>query len=93
MVAAGRGQLAQRKLIALTELIRPARQVYPPDARRASVEFGFNEWLRAQDGTPQGEDWQSWSAAMYLYAAACVENGHTPFLHELRAASPLPSQG
>lgn len=79
LVAAGRSQLARRKLIALTELIRPAR--------RADVEFGFNEWLRAQDGTPQGEDWQSWSAAMYLYAAACVEHGHTPFFHELRAAS------
>jgi len=24
----------------------------------------------AQDGTPQGEDWQSRSAAMYIYAAA-----------------------
>jgi len=85
LVAAGRSQLAQRKLIALTELVRPAR--------RADVEFGFNEWLRAQDGTPQGEDWQSWSAAMYLYAATCVEHGHTPFFHELRVASPLPSQG
>jgi hypothetical protein len=79
LVAAGRNQLARRKLVALTELIRPAR--------RADVEFGFNEWLRAQDGTPQGEDWQSWSAAMYLYAATCVEHGHTPFFHELRAAS------
>jgi hypothetical protein len=61
LVAAGRYQLAERKLAVLTELIRPARA--------AKVEFGFNEWLRAQDGTPQGEDWQSWSAAMYLYAA------------------------
>jgi len=79
LVAAGRSQLARRKLIALTEFIQPARQ--------ADVEFGFNEWLRAQDGTPQGEDWQSWSAAMYLYAAACVEHGHTPFFNELQAAS------
>jgi len=79
LVAAGRSQLARRKLIALTQLIR--------QKRRADVEFGFNEWLRAQDGTPQGEDWQSWSAAMYLYAATCVEHGHTPLFHELRAAS------
>ena len=82
LVAAGRSQLARRKLVALTELIRPARQV-----RQGRIEFGFNEWLRAQDGTPQGEDWQSWSAAMYLYAATCVEHRHTPFFHELRAAS------
>jgi len=79
LVAAGRQQLAQKKLVTLTELIRPAR--------RPDVEFGFNEWLRAQDGTPQGQDWQSWSAAMYLYAATCVERRHTPFFDEVRAAS------
>jgi len=76
LVAAGKQQLAERKLLALTELVRPARQ--------ADVEFGFNEWLRAQDGTPQGQDWQSWSAAMYLYAAACVEQKRTPFFDDIR---------
>jgi glycogen debranching enzyme len=76
LIAAGREQLAEKKLIALTNLIRPARE--------AKVEFGFNEWHRAQDGTPQGEDWQSWSAAMYLYAAACVEQKRTPFFDEIR---------
>jgi len=76
LVAARRYQLAEKKLIALTNLIRPARE--------AKVEFGFNEWLRAQDGTPQGADWQSWSAGMYLYAAACVEQKRTPFFDKLR---------
>jgi len=76
LVAAGRQQLAEKKLIDLTELVRPARE--------ADVKFGFNEWLRAQDGTPQGEDWQSWSAAMYLYAAKCVEQRTTPFFDEMR---------
>lgn len=76
LVAAGRYRLAEKKLIALTELVRPARE--------ANVDFGFNEWLRAQDGTPQGEDWQTWSAAMYLYAAYCVENDITPFFSEIR---------
>ncbi|MHC4574744.1 MAG: glycoside hydrolase 100 family protein [Planctomycetota bacterium] len=76
LVAAGRHQLAEKKLVALTNLVRPARV--------ADVEFGFNEWCRAQDGTPQGEDWQSWSAAMYLYAAACVEQKRTPFFEEIR---------
>jgi hypothetical protein len=78
LVAAGRFNLAEKKLIALTELVRPARS--------ADVEFGFNEWIRAQDGTPQGEDWQSWSAAMYIYAAACVEQKRTPFFDEMRQA-------
>jgi hypothetical protein len=76
LVAAGRFQLAERKLVALSELMRPARE--------ADVEFGFNEWLRAQDGTPQGQDWQTWSAAMYLYAASCVEHKRTPFFEEMR---------
>jgi hypothetical protein len=76
LVAAGRHQLAEKKLAALARLVKPARA--------ADVEFGFNEWCRAQDGTPQGEDWQSWSAAMYLYAAACVEQKRTPFFHEIR---------
>jgi len=76
LVAAGRYRLAEKRLIALTHLIRKARV--------ADVQFGFNEWHRAQDGTPQGEDWQTWSAAMYLYAAACVEHRKTPFFDELR---------
>lgn len=76
LVAAKRYGLAERKLLALTEAVRPARV--------ADVEFGFNEWLRAQDGTPQGQDWQSWSAAMYLYAAESVEQKRTPFFDEIR---------
>jgi len=79
LVAAGRTRLAEKKLLALTHLVRPARV--------AEVEFGFNEWCRAQDGTPQGQDWQSWSAAMYLYAVCCVETGGTPFFEQLRAKS------
>jgi hypothetical protein len=76
LVAAGRYRLAEKKLMILTDLIRPSRE--------ADVEFGFNEWLRAQDGTPQGEDWQGWSAAMYLYASACVEQRKTPFFEQIR---------
>ncbi len=65
LVSAGKLILARKKLLSLANLIKQPRQ--------AEVEFGFNEWHRAQDGTPQGQDWQSWSAAMFLYAAACVE--------------------
>lgn len=77
LVAAQRHRLAERKLLALAELICSRRE--------ADVEFGFNEWYRAQDGTPQGQDWQTWSAAMYLYAADCVETQTTPFFDLCRA--------
>ena len=69
LVAAGEQRIAEEKLRALTALVLPARKA-PPTPPGA---FGFNEWFRAQDGSPAGEDWQTWSASMYLYAAACVE--------------------
>ena len=68
MVAAGEQQMAEAKLQSLTRLVRISRKLPP-------ASFGFNEWFRAQDGSPAGEDWQTWSASMYLYAAACVEAG------------------
>jgi hypothetical protein len=76
LVAAGEMDLARQKLAALTRLVKPARS--------APVDYGFNEWFKAQDGTPRGEDWQTWSAALYLYAAACVEQGRTPFFDQVR---------
>jgi hypothetical protein len=76
LVAAGRMRLAEKKLLALTELVQPSRV--------ARVTHGFNEWVKAQDGKPRGQDWQTWSAAMYLYAAECVTTGCTPFFDELR---------
>jgi hypothetical protein len=71
LVAAGRPRLAQKRLLDLVALVRPARE--------KPVAWGFNEWFRAQDGTPQGQDWQTWSAALFLYAAKCVQTGTTPF--------------
>lgn len=76
LVAAGLEKPARQKLAALTELVRPAR--------REGLAFGFNEWFRAQDGAPQGQDWQTWSAALYLYAAACVEQNRTPLFERIR---------
>ncbi len=64
LVSAGKIKLAEKKLLALATLVKKARA--------ADVLFGFNEWHRATDDTPQGQDWQSWSAAMYLYACHCV---------------------
>jgi hypothetical protein len=75
-VAAGRHRLARRKLLALTELVRPARA--------HDVAWGFNEWIKAQTGEPSGQDWQTWTAAMYLYAATCVERRSTPLFEEIR---------
>ena len=75
LVAAGRLEVARAKLRALTALVRLARKS-PPTPPGA---FGFNEWFRAQDGRPAGEDWQTWSASMYLYAASCVETGEARF--------------
>jgi hypothetical protein len=76
LVAAGRPRVARRKFDALTQLVRKSR--------RSGLEFGFNEWFKAQDETPMGQDWQSWSAAMYLYAAACIEQNRTPLFDQLR---------
>jgi hypothetical protein len=30
-----------------------------------------------------GRDWQTWSAAMYLYAVVCVQQQRTPLFDEL----------
>lgn len=78
LVAAGRQRLAERKLLTLTELVRLKRT--------GEMAFGFNEWIHAMDGTPRGQDWQTWSAAMYLYAVECVKRKSTPFFDEIRQA-------
>ncbi len=52
------------------------------------LHYGFNEWFNARTGLPSGNDWQSWSASMYLYAAACVATGTTPLFDECRSLSP-----
>jgi hypothetical protein len=79
-VAAGRMGLARRKLLALTGLVKPWHE--------NEAEWGFNEWIKAQTGHPSGRDWQTWSAAMYLYAAACVQQQRTPFFDEIRVGYP-----
>jgi hypothetical protein len=76
LVAAKKYGMAREKLIALTRLIK--------NSNDSKLGFGFNEWIKAQDGKPMGQDWQTWSAALYLYAAKCVEEKHTPFFDELR---------
>ena len=75
-VAVGRMDLANRKLLALTELVKPWHE--------NEAEWGFNEWIHAQTGQPSGRDWQTWSAAMYLYAVQCVQRQDTPFFGDMR---------
>jgi hypothetical protein len=79
LVAAGKQKLAEERLVSFTNLVKLARD--------PKLDFGFNEWLSAQDGKPRGNDWQTWSAAMYLYAAACVERKCTPFFDSIRDES------
>ncbi len=79
LVAAKRYALAGEKLLALTHLIKKSAT--------GTVSFGFNEWIKAQDGKPMGQDWQTWSAALYLYAAKCVEEKRTPFFDQMRTYS------
>jgi hypothetical protein len=76
LVAAKKHSLAQDKLLALTRLIKISDN--------PGISFGFNEWIKAQNGKPMGQDWQTWSAALYLYAAKCVETKQTPFFDEMR---------
>jgi hypothetical protein len=76
LVAAKRFSLAKEKLLALTKLIKCSKN--------KELSFGFNEWIKAQTGEPMGEDWQTWSAALYLYAAKCVEDGNTPYFGDIR---------
>lgn len=76
LVVAKRFKLAEEKLVELTKCVKLSR--------KENLSFGFNEWIKAQDGKPMGQDWQTWSAAMYLYAAKCVEEKRTPFFEEMR---------
>lgn len=76
LVTAKKYKIAEEKLLALTDCIKISNT--------GSVDFGFNEWFKAQNGKPMGQDWQTWSAALYLYAAKCVEEKRTPFFDEIR---------
>lgn len=77
LVAAKKYDLAERNLLELTKLIKKARN--------KELEFGFNEWYKAQDGQPMGQDWQTWSASNYLYAAQCVALRRTPFFDDIQS--------
>jgi hypothetical protein len=56
LVAAKKFKLAEVKLVELTRVIKIHIN--------QELEYGFNEWLKAQDGQPMGQEWQTWSAAL-----------------------------
>lgn len=76
LVAAKEFDLAEKKLLALTSLVKKGSN--------KELEFGFNEWYKAQTGKPMGQDWQTWSASNYLYATACVQEKRTPFFENIQ---------
>jgi hypothetical protein len=76
LVAVKRFELAGEKLVALANIIKKSNS--------GNLEFGFNEWLKAQNGKAMGQEWQTWSAALYLYAVKCVEEKRTPFFDTIR---------
>ena len=94
LVAAKRFTLAEQKLIVLTECLKKTNFSTESAAKNndksvnyineENMEFGFNEWVKAQNGEPKGQNWQTWSASMYLYAIKCVEEKRTPFFEEMR---------
>ena len=71
LVASKEYDLAEKELLELTKLIKKPVNT--------ELEYGFNEWYKAQDGKPMGQDWQTWSASNYLYAATCVQERSTLF--------------
>ncbi|MEQ7802026.1 amylo-alpha-1,6-glucosidase [Pedobacter sp. ASV1-7] len=80
LVAVKQYGLAEERLMALTRAVQASA-----DSAR-ELDFGFNEWLKPGNGMPAGQDWQSWTAAMYIYAAECVNRRETPFFEEMRKA-------
>ncbi|TCO07270.1 glycoside hydrolase 100 family protein [Natronoflexus pectinivorans] len=74
LVAAKRYILAEKKMIELTKMVKLSHN--------SSLKYGFNEWIKAQNGMPMGQDWQTWSAALYLYAAKCVEERRVLFFSD-----------
>ncbi len=72
LIKLGLQNKARQQLEELARLVR--------ESRKPELEYGFNEWYKAQTGKPSGQDWQTWSAATFFYAAECFEKGRVLFL-------------
>jgi hypothetical protein len=72
LVQAGRIDIARRQLDQLTQMVQLGKR----------AEWEFNEWFHGLSGHPMGYAGQSWSAAMYLFAADAVEQGQLTIFNE-----------
>jgi glycogen debranching enzyme len=72
LVQAGRMDEAHCHLDKLTSMVRLGK----------GGEWEFNEWLHGVSGRPMGYGGQSWSAAMYLFAADAVEHGRVHIFNQ-----------
>ena len=72
LVQAGRLDEARCQLDRLTAMVRLGKR----------QEWEFNEWFHGLSGRPMGYSGQSWSAAMYLFAADAVEHGRVHVFNE-----------
>ncbi|MDQ3458510.1 MAG: glycogen debranching protein [Deinococcota bacterium] len=74
LVQAGRLEEARRQLAKLADMNRQGRR----------GEWEFNEWFHGLSGRPMGYGGQSWSAAMFLFAADAVATGRVNILNAER---------
>jgi hypothetical protein len=72
LVQAGRLEEARCQLDKLTVMVGLGKR----------GEWEFNEWFHGLSGRPMGYAGQSWSAAMYLFAADAVEQGRVQIFNQ-----------
>ena len=72
LAQAGRFEEARKQLDKLTAMVRLGKK----------QEWEFNEWFHGRSGRPMGYAGQSWSAAMYLFAADAVEHSRVQIFNE-----------
>jgi len=77
LVQAGRLEEARCQLDKLTAMVRLGKK----------QEWEFNEWFHGLSGRPMGFAGQSWSAAMYLFAADAVGRGRLQIFNPERGWS------
>jgi hypothetical protein len=77
LVQAGRLEEARCQLETLTAMVRLGKK----------QEWEFNEWFHGLSGRPMGYAGQSWSAAMYLFAADAVKQGRVQVFNPERGWS------
>ena len=78
LVQVGRLEEARCQFDKLTAMVRLGK----------GEKWEFNEWFHGRSGKPMGYAGQSWSAAMYLFAADAVEQGRVHIFNQEHGWSP-----